>query len=195
MRFLFTAVALSVLAASCGFNPNPKEGKLPCDHGCPSGYVCRGDNRCWRSNSPLTDGAIDGPAIALDVAARETASSAGMDGAQETGGGAGGAVGTGGAAGSVGTGGSGGAGGNSANVDAAQDAPESCVPETNHEMCVRLGKNCDSITGQDNCGHDRSIPSCGTCQAPLVCGSVSPNVCPVVCLFDQSKFEHCALGP
>jgi hypothetical protein len=52
MRRLFVVAALSTLVASCAFDPQPKDGKLPCDSGCPSGYLCGVDNYCWRTNAP-----------------------------------------------------------------------------------------------------------------------------------------------
>jgi hypothetical protein len=59
-------------------------------------------------------------------------------------------------------------------VDSDKDA---CTPEANMKFCDRLGKNCDIVTGSDNCGSDRTV-SCGTCTAPETCGgSGTPNVC------------------
>ena len=78
MRGLFAAFGLFTLVASCGFDPKPKDGKLPCDNGCPSGYVCRADNRCWLKNGPAVDGGADSHAVAKDVAELELG---GIDGA------------------------------------------------------------------------------------------------------------------
>jgi hypothetical protein len=87
----------------------------------------------------------------------------------------------------------------SGNPDAADDAPQAtpdaCIPETDQEMCARLGKDCDPFSGLDNCGQARSIASCGVCGPFLVCGASLPNVCPVVCAFDRSNFDQCAFSP
>ena len=58
-------------AASCGFSPKPKNGALPCDEGCPGGYVCRTDNRCWLASTPIGDGAIDEAMVTTDGAATD----------------------------------------------------------------------------------------------------------------------------
>jgi hypothetical protein len=71
MRRLLTVMGLFAMVASCGFAPKPKDGKLPCDNGCPTGYVCRADNRCWLVNVPGVDSGADGPAIAKDIAVVE----------------------------------------------------------------------------------------------------------------------------
>ena len=60
------------LVASCGFSPKPKNGALPCDEGCPDGYVCRSDNRCWLASTPIADSAVDGPSVGKDLAALDT---------------------------------------------------------------------------------------------------------------------------
>jgi hypothetical protein len=246
MRRLFTVMGLFAMVASCGFAPKPKDGKLPCDKGCPSGYVCRADNRCWLTNAPGVDSGADSPAVAKDVAASELGSADGagaVDGVSpeavkdvsadtsvavdvgiaidlapaDTGamvdtasvdgaggstvdapggpGGAGGAAGSGGAGGGAsGSGGASGTGGS--NADAAPDAPQgnsdaACVAETDQQMCTRLGKNCNAISGFDSCGQSRSITTCGTCTGTLVCGAFVANVCPTICVFDQSTFDNC----
>jgi hypothetical protein len=73
MRGLFVIVGLFVvvLAAGCGFNPHPKDGKLSCSEGCPSGYQCRADNHCWRSSTPVFDSGIDGAPATTDSAAAD----------------------------------------------------------------------------------------------------------------------------
>ncbi len=55
---LFAGVAMWM--AGCGYDPHPKDGKLPCAEGCPSGYECRCDQRCWRKAS-------DGGACSIDA--------------------------------------------------------------------------------------------------------------------------------
>ncbi len=53
-----------------------------------------------------------------------------------------------------------------------------CTPESDGEFCSRLGKNCDSVTANDNCGTPRTVSSCGTCIAPQTCGGGgTANVC------------------
>lgn len=220
MRGLCAVAGLFALVASCGFDPKPKNGKLPCDNGCPSGYVCGSDNRCWLAGTLAVDGGIDGSGAARDSAAFELGAVDGtrfVDGvSSETGRevsvDSGAAVDSGSAVdislapdlaradtgvavdiGQIdGTGGS--------TSDAATDIPlvnpdAGCVPETDQQMCVRLGKNCDAISGTDNCGQSRSITSCGTCAAPLVCGTFAANVCPTLCVLDQTAIlDQCVLG-
>jgi chitinase len=54
----------------------------------------------------------------------------------------------------------------------------SCTPESNTTFCSRLGKNCGSVTGTDNCGVSRTVSSCGTCTSPATCGGGgTSNVC------------------
>lgn len=49
--------------------------------------------------------------------------------------------------------------------------------ETDAAFCTRLGKDCGSVTANDNCGMPRTV-NCGTCTGTLVCGgSGVPNVC------------------
>ncbi len=66
------------------------------------------------------------------------------------------------------------AGGGTANV-CGFNCPD---PETDAALCLRLAKNCGSLTAVDTCGRTRTVASCGTCTAPDVCGGVGkPNVC------------------
>jgi hypothetical protein len=297
MGRLFPVLGFLTLLASCTFDPKPKDGKLACDHGCPSGYVCRTDNRCWHTNTPVALdsgvdsqvfgndaataelGDADGPGgvdvvfseagrdisadavvpvdvgATVDLARAETGAmvdTAPIDGAGDSAidapigtGGAGGARGFGGASGNGGASTSGGASGSSgttagggasgnggasasggvngsggvvetggtsgsggasgtggsggSNADAAPDVPQgntdaACVPETDQQMCTRLGKNCNTLSGTDNCGRARSIATCGACTSGLVCGTFTANVCPTVCIFDQSTFDNCVFG-
>jgi hypothetical protein len=77
MRGLFVVAGFFALVASCGFGPKPKNGALPCDEGCPGGYVCRADNRCWLANTPIADGATDEPIVAKDGPALDAGLDAG----------------------------------------------------------------------------------------------------------------------
>ena len=43
-----------------------------------------------------------------------------------------------------------------------------CVPETDREFCVRLGKSCEVVAGTDNCAVLRNV-NCGTCAAGMGC--------------------------
>ena len=45
----------------------------------------------------------------------------------------------------------------------------SCVAETNTLFCSRLGKECGSVTDNDNCGDLRTVTSCGTCTGEDEC--------------------------
>jgi len=63
-----------------------------------------------------------------------------------------------------------------------------CTPETDAAFCSRLGKNCGSVTANDNCGNSRTV-SCGssscsngyTCSGSNVCTCVSGTVCSGTC--------------
>jgi formylglycine-generating enzyme len=52
--------------------------------------------------------------------------------------------------------------------DGAPDAGGGCTAESNSAFCVRLNKNCDTTTANDNCGVSRTI-SCGTCTGTRFC--------------------------
>ncbi len=45
-----------------------------------------------------------------------------------------------------------------------------CAPESDSSFCLRLGKDCDLVTGQDNCGDPRTV-DCGDCSGGEVCGA------------------------
>lgn len=51
-----------------------------------------------------------------------------------------------------------------------------CEPETTEAFCQRLGLNCGTVSGMDNCDEQRTV-SCGTCQDGEICGAKTPNVC------------------
>jgi len=54
----------------------------------------------------------------------------------------------------------------------------SCTAESNSQFCSRLGKNCGSVTANDNCGTSRTVSSCGSCTSPQTCGGGgTANVC------------------
>jgi hypothetical protein len=81
-------------------------------------------------------------------------------------------------------------------LDAALDASEptpdvACGPESDQEMCARLGKNCNAFSGTDNCGDFRSGVSCGTCPGTEEC---LYNVCstPDAACVPESNPEMCA---
>ncbi len=71
MRGLFAVVGLCALVTSCGFDPKPKNGALPCDNGCPSGYVCRSDNRCWLVGAGAIGSGADATVDGKDATAAE----------------------------------------------------------------------------------------------------------------------------
>ena len=100
-----------------------------------------------------------------------------------------------GAAGAGATGNAGGSGGSAGSSGAASgDAGESvtaagaetggeggetaCLPETPAEFCTRLGKDCGSVNGTDNCGSAIVGADCGACSGLEKCGgSGQDNVC------------------
>jgi peptidoglycan/xylan/chitin deacetylase (PgdA/CDA1 family) len=52
-----------------------------------------------------------------------------------------------------------------------------CVPESDADFCTRVGKNCGTVNGTDNCGGARAA-ACGSCSAPETCGGAGvANVC------------------
>ena len=107
-------------------------------------------------------------------------SSAGAGGAS-SGGRAGGSSGGTAGASSGGTGGGTADAGYAARDIAPQDAfgsdGDGCAPETNAAFCFRLGKNCGTLNGIDNCG-TAIAASCGTCTSPQTCGGAGQtNVC------------------
>lgn len=64
-----------------------------------------------------------------------------------------------------------------------------CTPETGDALCLRLGKDCDMVTEQDNCGVTRMV-DCGSCTVPETCGGGGvPNVCGCTA---ESDTELCA---
>ena len=61
-----------------------------------------------------------------------------------------------------------------------------CVPEIDADFCERLGKNCEDVTAQDNCGQFRTV-NCGICDGDgLECGGGgTANVCGCPDLSDE----------
>jgi hypothetical protein len=55
-------------------------------------------------------------------------------------------------------------------VDAAEAGviDVGCVAETDQQLCTRLGKSCEIVSGVDNCGVART-PNCGTCTGGMAC--------------------------
>ncbi len=52
-----------------------------------------------------------------------------------------------------------------------------CQPESNAQLCQRLGAGCGLLTAADNCGTQRTV-SCGTCTGTDSCGGGGvPNAC------------------
>ena len=45
----------------------------------------------------------------------------------------------------------------------AHTSPDACVPETDTAFCARVGKTCEMVSANDNCGTARSA-DCGTCS-------------------------------
>jgi hypothetical protein len=50
-RPIILFLASLALSTGCGFDPHPKSGVVPCWEGCPSGYYCGSDAKCWVSPS------------------------------------------------------------------------------------------------------------------------------------------------
>lgn len=70
-----------------------------------------------------------------------------------------------------------------------------CTPESNAAFCSRLGKQCGSVTGTDNCNAARTVSSCGTCTAPQTCGGGgTANVCGNSCTPESDSAFCTRLG-
>jgi len=70
-----------------------------------------------------------------------------------------------------------------------------CTAESNTAFCSRLGKNCGSVTANDNCGASRTVSSCGTCTSPQTCaGGGTANVCGSASASCSSTVSGYALG-
>ncbi len=53
-----------------------------------------------------------------------------------------------------------------------------CLPESPAEFCTRVGNNCGSVSGTDNCGTALVGIDCGTCTGFRKCGGAGQdNVC------------------
>ncbi|MGI5865588.1 MAG: WD40/YVTN/BNR-like repeat-containing protein, partial [Myxococcales bacterium] len=64
-----------------------------------------------------------------------------------------------------------------------------CTPETNAAFCARLGKECGTFSGTDNCGQPRTA-SCGSCASPESCGGGgTPNQCG--CTSNETSAQLC----
>jgi hypothetical protein len=46
--------------------------------------------------------------------------------------------------------------------------PDACVSETVEAFCERLGRSCEELSGEDNCGMARTV-DCGACDLELGC--------------------------
>jgi hypothetical protein len=76
--------------------------------------------------------------------------------------------------------------------DAGRDAGPTCTPETEAAFCARLGRDCDLVSGYDNCGTARTA-NCGSCTTPETCGGDGiANVCGL-CVAETDA-ELCARG-
>lgn len=65
--FFFLVLGVVLGAGACGFDPQIADGAFACaaDRSCPTGFVCAGDNKCYRPGNgppvPTIDGGNDGP--------------------------------------------------------------------------------------------------------------------------------------
>jgi len=79
-----------------------------------------------------------------------------------------------GGAGGGGAGSAGGHAGESSTAAGAGAAGEggamACVPETPGEFCTRVGKDCGTVDGTDNCGSALVGADCGVCSGFKLCG-------------------------
>jgi endoglucanase len=69
----------------------------------------------------------------------------------------------------------------------------SCTPETDSAFCSRLGKNCGSVTANDNCGTSRTVSNCGSCTSPATCGGGgTANVCGTASCTSETVAQFCS---
>jgi hypothetical protein len=62
-------------------------------------------------------------------------------------------------------------------TDASPDAVGECVRESRSAFCLRLGKNCGTVSARDNCGSETS-QDCGSCIPLETCGGLGmANIC------------------
>lgn len=66
-----------------------------------------------------------------------------------------------------------------------------CVPDTDAQLCEKVGKDCGTITLTDRCDLSRNV-QCGVCTGSDECGSALPNICGCPCEIDG---ECVAAGP
>jgi hypothetical protein len=61
---------------------------------------------------------------------------------------------------------------------ASQPPPDpQCPPETDAQFCADMQKDCEKVTGTDNCGAQRQV-NCGSCSGTKTCGGGGvDNVC------------------
>ncbi len=52
-----------------------------------------------------------------------------------------------------------------------------CVPESNEDFCADQSAQCGPVTGTDNCGTPRTVPSCGSCGECVNGGACTSNQC------------------
>jgi hypothetical protein len=77
--------------------------------------------------------------------------------------------------------------------DVCTDNVCSCEPEDNQQFCDRLGKDCDDVTADDNCGVERTA-NCGTCDGAEQCGEQEANVCGCPCNIGGTCFPDGAVN-
>jgi hypothetical protein len=134
------------------------------------------------SSSAGTSAGLTGEA-GSGVSGDTAASSAGGGTGAGSSGGAGSGAGSAGVGAVGGVSSDGGAGGaslsSSAGADTAGDGGATpCVREAPSEFCTRVGKDCGTVDGTDNCGNALTGVSCGTCQGFRQCGGAGDdNVC------------------
>lgn len=60
---------------------------------------------------------------------------------------------------------------------------DDCDPETDDELCARIGADCGEVTKTDNCGDERTV-ECGECVGDESCGAVEDHLCGCPCEVD-----------
>src|SRR5690554_3381929 len=52
-----------------------------------------------------------------------------------------------------------------------------CIPQSDEDLCDQSAANCSELVVTDNCGVERTVANCGTCDAPDQCGDIVANQC------------------
>jgi hypothetical protein len=170
MRIFAVLAVIGLGIVGCGYDPHPKDGKLPCTEGCPSGYECRCDKRCWQKQSD--GGACLGDARDAQGSDRRSASpEVAIDGSADR--------------------------GTDAPLPAVVDASLDRGYEVSTDIARdgdgpgHDGKT-DAPPAADS-GPD--VPITADVAADVGTDADAPLPISTICIADQSRFDECSFGP